>query len=79
MSGFVYPKYPWRLVGSPLEYSGSPFQKTTKSLPDPVADWYTPFGKVIYDPKNGTSTLIPREDGLPARPMKLKKKYRGIA
>jgi hypothetical protein len=51
--------------------------KTTRELPDPVADWYTPFGKVLYDPKNKTSTLVPREDGLPARPIKLKKKYRG--
>jgi len=79
LSSIPLPKYPWRLVGSPLEYSGRPSQKTTKSLPDPVADWYTPEGKVIYNPKNGTSTLIPREDLPLARRVKLKNKYRGIA
>ena len=73
----IYPRFPDRRVGAPLSYTGRPWIKTTRELPDPVADWYTPFGKVLYDPKNKTSTLVPREDGLPARPMKLKKKYRG--
>jgi len=77
VSGFVYPRFPDRRVGAPLSYTGPPMIKTTKSLPDPVADWYTPFGKVLYDPKNKTSTLVPREDVPPARPIKLKRKYRG--
>lgn len=77
MSAFVWPKFPDRRVGAPLDYPGMRIEKSTKSRPDPVADWYTPFGKVVYNPKNKTSTLIPREDGLPARRVKLKKKYRG--
>lgn len=74
----VWPKFPDRRVGAPLDYPGMRIEKTIKSLPDPVADWYTPFGKVLYDPKKQTSTLVPREDVPPARPIKLKRKYRRI-